>query len=37
MRQRADNNGVAEVRWLDQVNEDGSHIGIASGLASPRI
>ena len=31
MRQRADEHGVAEVRWLDMTNADGSHIGVASG------
>ena len=37
MRQRAHRNGVAEVKWLDQENEDGSHIGIASGQTSSHI
>ncbi|DBA73502.1 hypothetical protein WJX77_001486 [Trebouxia sp. C0004] len=33
MRQRADEQGVAEVKWMDMDNADGSHIGIASGTA----
>lgn len=31
MRQRANEHGVAEVKWIDMDNADGSHIGIASG------
>lgn len=33
MRQRANEFGAAEVRWLDLTGKDGSHIGIASGTA----
>ena len=33
MRQRANEFGAAEVRWLDLTGKDGSHIGIASGNA----
>ena len=32
MRQRADEHGVAEVKWMDMDNADGSHIGMASGV-----
>lgn len=31
MRRRADECGVAEVRWVDLGHADGSHTGIASG------
>ena len=31
MRRRADECGVAEVRWIDLGQGDGSHTGIASG------
>lgn len=31
MRRRADECGVAEVRWIDLGHGDGSHTGIASG------
>ncbi len=33
MRQREDEHGVAEVKWMDMDNADGSHIGIASGAS----
>ena len=34
MRQRANEHGVAEVKWMDMDNADGSHMSIANAQVS---